>query len=76
MSNEESKKKTKTGGTIIACIVAIIMGVRFIVKGIGYYQIDYVRTNGMFLLICGILLVVLAIVIGIRGFIKNSKKDE
>ena len=68
MSSENPKKKT--GGLVVACIVAILMGIHFIVKGINYYQIEDVRTMGVFLLLCGLVLVVLSIVLAIRGFRK------
>lgn len=73
MSNENPKKKM--GGSIVACIVAILMGIRFIVKGIQFMQIEDVRTMGVLLLLCGLLLIVMAIVFIVRGVRKKSGKE-
>lgn len=73
MSDENPKKKT--GGLIVACVVAILMGIRFAVRGIQFMQIEDVRTNGVFLLLCGLLLIVLAIVFIVRGVRKNSGNE-
>ena len=74
MSNEKPKKKI--GGLIIACIVAILMGIRFSMKGIRFVQIDdtSIRTMGGFLLLCGLVLIVLAIVLMIKNVKKNSEE--
>lgn len=73
MSNENPKKKM--GGLIVACIVAVLMGIRFTVKGIQFMQIEDVRTMGVLLLLCGLVLVVLSIVLIIRGIKKNKEKE-
>ena len=67
--------KQKTGGLIVACVVAILMGIRFAIKGLRYTQIEDFQTNGIFLLLCGLILIALSIVIVIRGVKKNSKKE-
>lgn len=74
MSNENSKKKT--GGMFIACVIALLMGIHFVVKGVHYYQLDVVETSGIFLLICGLTLIVMSIVLVIREIRKNSKKED
>lgn len=62
---EENSKKKQSG--LIAWIVAILFGIRFIYKGVKYLQIGYeVRTMGILLLICGVVLIVLSIVMMIR----------
>lgn len=73
MSDENQKKKM--GGLIVACVVAILMGIRFAVKGIKFMRIEDVRNNGVFLLLCGLLLIVMAIVFIVRGIRKNSGKE-
>ena len=73
MSNENPKKNM--GGLIVACIVAVLMGIRFTVKGIQFMQIEDVRTMGVLLLLCGLVLVVLSIVFIIRGIKKNKEKE-
>ena len=73
MSDENPKKKT--GGLIVACVVDILMGIRFAVRGIQFMQIEDVRNNGVFLLLCGLLLIVMAIVFIVRGVRKNSGKE-
>lgn len=73
MSNENPPQKT--GGLIVACVVAILMGIRFSVKGIQFMQIEDVRTMGVLLLLCGLVLVVLSIVLIIRGIKKNKEKE-
>ena len=50
------------------------MGIRFAVKGIQFIQIEDVRRSGVFLLLCGLLLIVMAIVFIVRGVRKNSGK--
>lgn len=73
MSDENQKKKT--GGLIVACGVAILMGIRFAVRGIQFMQIEDVRNNGVFLFLCGLILIVMAIVFIVRGVRKNSGKE-
>ena len=68
MRSENPKKKT--GGLVVACIISILMGIHFIVKGVHYCQLEDIRTMGVLLLLCGLMLVVLSIVLAIRGIRK------
>lgn len=73
MSDVNPKKKI--GGLIVVYTVAILMGIHFIVKGVHFCQIDDIRSMGIFLLLCGLVLIVLSIMMAIKGFRNNAKKD-
>lgn len=66
----EDKKKDKN--SIIAYVVALVMGLHFIYKGIKYTMID-MTTSGVLLTICGVVLVAVSI---LMFFKKPKKKGE